>query len=168
MAPFCFLLRYNLEVVNSSRIEHSVEWVMQRTENTRELWRTLWLTVSQVTTTDREAELTIEYLNTTVGVVGIQLSPRLDVSLLNTCWTREPTKGIQVREQRSIVVIKGINVTRDGLNRVVAHGPTDLQVGLQLRQLRSRTSPVIVVTRAVLDGIGRLGLVQELIDISAL
>ena len=86
---------------------------MQRTENTRELWRTLWLTVSQVTATNREAELTIEYLNTTVGVVGIQLSPRLDVSLLNTCRTGEPTKEIQVSEQRPIVVVKSINVTSD-------------------------------------------------------
>ena len=88
---------------------------MQRTENTRELWRSLWLTVSQVTTTDREAELTIEYLNTTVGVVGIQLRPRLDVCISDTCWTVEPTKGIQVSEQWSIIVIKGVNIPRDRL-----------------------------------------------------
>ena len=66
---------------------------MQRTENTRELWRTLWLTVSQVTTTDREAELTIEYLNTTVGVVGIQLSPRLDVSIRIPAGRKNPPKA---------------------------------------------------------------------------
>ena len=92
---------------------------MQCTENTRELWRTLWLTVSQVTTTDREAELTIEYLNTTVGVVGIQLRPCFDVSLLNSCRTGEPTKEIQVSEQRSIVVIKSINVTSDRCQGVI-------------------------------------------------
>ena len=88
---------------------------MQRTENTRELRRSLWLTVSQVTTTDREAELTVEYLNTSVGVVGIQLSPRLDVGILNTCWSVEPTKVIQVREQWPIVVIQRVNVARDRL-----------------------------------------------------
>ena len=88
---------------------------MQRTENTRKLWRSLWLTVSQVTTTDCEAELTVEYLNTSVGVVGIQLSPRIDVRLLNTRWTVEPTEVIQVCEQRPIVVIKCINITSDRL-----------------------------------------------------
>ena len=67
---------------------------MKRTENTRELRRSLWLSVSQVTTTDREAELTVEYLNTTVGVVGIQLSPRLDVSFPNTGRTIEAAEEI--------------------------------------------------------------------------
>ena len=86
---------------------------MQRTENTRKLWRSLCFSVSQVTTTDSEGELTVEYLNTSVGVVGIQLCPRLDVGLLDTCRTVEPTEVIQVSEQRSIVVIEGINVTRD-------------------------------------------------------
>ena len=83
---------------------------MQRTKNTRELWRTLCFSVSQVTTTNREAKLTIEHLNTSIGVVGIKLSPRLDVGVSDTCRTVESTKAIQVGEQRSIVVIQRINV----------------------------------------------------------
>ena len=51
---------------------------------------------------------------------------------------------------------------------MVAHGPADLQVGLQLRQLRSSTSSVVVITCTILDRVGRLGLIQELIYVSAL
>ena len=99
---------------------------MQRTENTRELWRSLRLTVSQVTTTDREAELTIEHLNTTISVVGIQLRPRLDVGITDTCRTGEPTKVIEVSEQRPIVVVERIDIASDRRQGVITPAPANL------------------------------------------
>ena len=71
-------------------------------------------------------------------------------------------------EQRTIVVIDCVDVTSNGVHRVVAHSPANLQIGLQLGQLWCSTSLVVVVTCTIAHWISRLRLIQELIDVRTL